>query len=163
MSVADSWIENEHLYIQTELCILGTLEDLISSSPSACSIVNYPHRHALHRRWRQRLGSNSSGIGSQFLSQNASLHHHDCVTDAAGGSGGIQRDESAEASSSVLLLERPRRVEGISEELAWMVLFDMARCLNYMHEKGMVVSDIFENARQCVLRCIVKRTRWNFG
>jgi hypothetical protein len=34
-----AWVDNHHLFIQTELCHLGSLEDLISPQPSKASIV----------------------------------------------------------------------------------------------------------------------------
>jgi hypothetical protein len=35
-----SWLDNHHLYIQTELCHLGCLEDLISRTPNVSSIIS---------------------------------------------------------------------------------------------------------------------------
>jgi hypothetical protein len=35
-----AWVDNHHLFIQTELCHLGSLEDLISPQPSKASIMH---------------------------------------------------------------------------------------------------------------------------
>lgn len=34
-----SWVDNHHLFIQTELCHLGSLEDIISTAPSHSSVL----------------------------------------------------------------------------------------------------------------------------
>lgn len=84
------WLDNHHLYIKTELCHLGTLEDLISLRPNPSSIIGML---MMHRKNNNNNYNNSSHpLQSSSSSGSSRNHHHrkssnrsDSYDDSCGG------------------------------------------------------------------------------
>lgn len=123
-----SWLESHYLYIQTELAHLGTLEDLIRPNPSASSVMNYPLRVDLHQR---RLGNVRSESLESLRSGQPSTSLQDSGAAAAHFDHSNGRNTDGNISSSTGI--------GIREEVAWLILHDMAESFEYMHRRGMYI------------------------
>eukprot|EP01039_Chlorochromonas_danica_P006109 gene6109-6726_t len=136
-----SWLEENQLYMQLELCPLGSLEDLISKNPSRCSIIR------------------TSTVG--FEAAHSERQRSDsCVSEAENAS---IRSLSAIPSPA----ERAVPTQGIREDLAWLLLHDIACCLQFMHSKNMAHLDIrpaniFMQASPHFLEPINPATRQSF-
>ena len=179
------WLDNHHLYIKTELCHLGTLEDLISPRPNPSSIIGMMHRknnsNSIHP---SQISSSSSSSSSDHhrKSSNRSDSYDDIrdnmkLSDDRGFDSYIDRDHhqlltgnelsnelTVSYQDDVPIAEQVRR--GIREELAWLVLFEMSCALKYIHERGIylsiylcTVASYIQDKQACLvcmkLQCIV--------
>eukprot|EP00598_Pedospumella_elongata_P005842 CAMPEP_0184983310 /NCGR_PEP_ID=MMETSP1098-20130426/12565_1 /TAXON_ID=89044 /ORGANISM="Spumella elongata, Strain CCAP 955/1" /LENGTH=819 /DNA_ID=CAMNT_0027507119 /DNA_START=63 /DNA_END=2522 /DNA_ORIENTATION=+ len=236
------WIDNHHLFIQTELCHLGSLEDLISPTPNRSSIIftataakqfflNGGHtssvtsKNTAYNHERNR----SESFNSIDLNDFEGLIHDECLTapgPPAGTSAGIAADlhtphGNYQQASSGLFFSQPSTnnnnnnnnsnhvlqntlpsnttattfsttqytqnsllsqnsnnnmmdesgsgfrtqdgppanytshnntigmngdtsggVRGVSEDLAWLLLYEISTALKYMHDREMVHLDL---------------------
>lgn len=87
------WIEENQLYLQLELCHLGSLEDLISTHPSQCSIMHV--RNQAHYFPKNSLQKNESISGVDPVAMdNHSMGSLESTSSSFPGSGSLQMDES---------------------------------------------------------------------
>lgn len=119
-----SWVEDNQLYMQLELCPLGSLEDLISQNPSRTSII----RTGALSFDTERIRSDS------LVSECENAYTLNRTT-----SFQLSQPSPMERQSST-----PQNFvqKGIREDLAWILLHDIACCLQFMHSKQMVHLDI---------------------
>ena len=105
------WLDDHHLHIQTELCHLGSLEDLISATPSQCSVMS--------------LCSDKS---DEMMVE---------------GSLSFKAIRGSSSSRSQTVRKNNEYTgRGITEDLAWLLLYDICSALEYMHQKGIVHMDL---------------------
>ena len=150
------WLDNHHLYIKTELCHLGTLEDLISPRPNPSSIIGMMHRKNNSNSSHPSQISSSSSSDHHRKSSNRSDSYDDIgdnmkLSDDRGFDSYIDRNQhqllagnelsnelTVSYQDDVPIAEQVRR--GVREELAWLVLFEMSCALKYIHERGIYLS-----------------------
>lgn len=127
----NSWIDDAHLYIQLELCHLGTLEDMISSIPSKSSIF---------RIAKKPFHDQVAPAGSH--------HHHNNPDDLHASSDSYMTENNsiactrsnsfgADCNIFETFLESSffnQNHRGISEEFGWFVLKIVSETLDYMHQ-----------------------------
>lgn len=111
------WEEEKQLYIQTELCNLGNIEDFISLHPSTNSAMHVKRKHQLRR--------NSQSLDNILRSEHLAYKN-------IGGSSSVQDQTVHSASSSE---QKPRAIP-VKEELAWKILESMTEALLAMHERS---------------------------
>lgn len=134
------WVFDEHLYIQTELCHLGSLDDLIAPYPSSCSVMLRSNIIPIESK-RDRAFSDSNNNSSQ-----------DCCSDVGSTQGSSQLPKSRSGEISLyasLDSDKPlssfalnKSNRGIAEDVAWLCLVDLSMALEFMHKRGMVHMDL---------------------
>lgn len=123
----NSWIDDQHLYIQLELCHIGSLEDLLSNTIKGLDMNTAP--------MRERADSFVSDM--DYLSQEGNFFRADSFTS--------QKSIPSKKSKSTLQSNKPQELqvaEGINEDLAWLILQEVSQTLNFMHQKGLVHLDL---------------------
>ena len=194
-----SWIDSHHLFIQTELCHLGSLEDLYCPKPSHSSIIHTASvalralQTGTHLSGNSRTSANplqevrnrsesfnsidlndcdallqdeyltapgqstqqntTTGMykppagtkGGLFRTTSVSSNHHSVDSAAMGNDSNSATFMTQDSSSRTCSLPRadtstgnqsgPR---GVSEDLAWLVLYDLSLALKFMHERGKI-------------------------
>ena len=119
------WVEDQHLWIQTELCMSYSLDIFV------LGIDNRSHR-------------NSPSFG--FTDLDLSSHGRSSTTTPTNTLSNIT--EYAEGDLATLEGESPygaKRVDGcigIPEELAWVIIEQVTKALSFLHSKGVVHLDI---------------------
>eukprot|EP01036_Dinobryon_divergens_P026172 gene26172-34790_t len=126
------WVYDDHLYIQTELCHLGSLEDLITSFPSPFSVMVRANLSALEGGPELDTAANEGALKMSI--SNSSL----CRSRSSENSlyASLEREKPASTISSNNVCR------GISEDVAWLCLQDLCTALDFMHNKGMVHMDL---------------------
>lgn len=199
-----SWIDNHHLFIQTELCHLGSLEDLVSPAPSHSSVI---YSASVAKRSILSGGNLPPALKAEISADrnrsesfnsiditDASLLQDECLTAPGpvnhisfmpppppapaavsaveGAAATASVSAGASANSSVLMKggsvgnntsgasdfvyftqtqqsqsnqmmttdedsgNAASTVRGVSEDLAWLILYDVSCALKYMHDRG---------------------------
>lgn len=118
-----SWVEDNQLYMQLELCPLGSLEDLIAAKPSKTSIM---------RTASISFSGNQERLRSDSI-ENANTLNRSLSFQCSAPSPMERQSPSIHANHVVV---------GIREELAWVLLHDIASCLHFMHSKQLVHLDV---------------------
>ena len=158
------WLDNHHLYIKTELCHLGSLEDLISLRPNPSSIIGMLHHQKSNLSSHPSQSSSSSSSSDHRKSSNRSdsyddsgeggfdsyidrdrhhqpqhhQHHHQQHHHLLAGNELSNELTVSYQDDAPIAEQQPRR--GVREELAWLVLFEMSCALKYIHERGIYLS-----------------------
>jgi hypothetical protein len=117
----NSWIDDAHIYIQLELCHLGTLEDMISSIPSKSSIFRVAKKPAINDLGNTDLTASSDS----YMTENNSIA---CTRSNSFGPDCNIFETFLESS----FFNQSNR--GISEEFGWFVLKIVSETLDYMHQ-----------------------------
>ncbi len=117
-----SWIDDHQLYMQLELCPLGSLEDLIAPFPSRGSVMR------------------AAGTGLEGFADRSRSDSYISILSETENANTINRTMSHQRSISSPIA--PFLSRGIPEELVWLLLYDIACTLCYMHTKQIVHLDI---------------------
>jgi hypothetical protein len=159
-----SWIYDDQLFLQVELCGLGTLEDLISSIPSKTSIV----RASLISSYQQfpqpslptvanapGLNISSSISNSLSFSTDGGNSNNDGIflpnqernrTDSFasvdpesnfGSQTPMTQPNNPHDPNNLLKCPLETVERGIDEDLGWLILREIAKTLDFMHKRGM--------------------------
>lgn len=121
----NSWVDDNQVYIQMELCHLGTLEDMITSIPSRCSIfriINTPNANNITNLTPQERNRSDS-----YVSENNSIACTRTNSIGPNASGNLLL-----GGANLSLYNSSTR--GISEEFAWFILKIVSESLEYMHQ-----------------------------
>eukprot|EP01031_Cornospumella_fuschlensis_P026185 gene26185-31619_t len=123
------WVEEGVLYIQMELCAGGSVEDLVSATPTQGSLMYV-------ERLKRGLGSVGKGSGVR-IERNRSDSY---ISDSGGTETGEFLTQPTSMPSSPI--STGHKSMGINEELAWALLREVGEGLACMHAKGLVHLDI---------------------
>lgn len=138
-----SWIYEQQLFIQLELCHLGSLEDLISSIPSKTSIVRalYSHYQSSGIAVTNSHSSTNAPPTMVFLpndERNRADSYASVDPESCFGSQTTNIPTPGAASRSPLMTVE----KGIQEDLAWTILHQLGETLSFMHSKEIVHLDL---------------------
>jgi len=131
-----SWIDDNQVYIQMELCHLGTLEDMFSSIPSKSSIFRVANKPIiLHTDTTLTTGHHPQH--PHLFSRTESIDSYVTETNSLRGT----RSNSIESQDMKNLMDMSSssifqniNIRGISEEFGWFVLKIVSEALDYMHQ-----------------------------
>lgn len=129
----NSWIDDGHLYIQTELCALGTLDSLVEHSDDRLhGAFAASHLSRANSFEQSGISSRPSSFFSHFNSQGS--HSQTSVS----------RPLSLSQDSSVMQVSENESSSGpsLTELTVWTVLSRMATALSFMHRRGIAHMDI---------------------
>jgi hypothetical protein len=147
-----SWIYDEQLFLQLEVCALGNLEDLISAKPSRTSIIrasliNAAFNQSLSSFSQSNDNNNHNNNNNDYLSSGSNnIYRADSYTSVEPASQNNYLTQPAfsqnnnnnnnnaaqnASSSSTDIVEK-----GIEEDLAWIILRELAKTLDFMHKRG---------------------------
>lgn len=123
----DSWVEEGHLWIATELCLKETLYSFILYGPLLTSSV--------------RLGSNTSSMVTPRIPSAFTFEEDEYATNmTAPDAAKLHRNLSTTSTGQpVGAAGRQHPAIGgfqISEELAWVIIETIGSALAYIHDKG---------------------------
>mmetsp|Transcript_20764 Transcript_20764/g.28568 ORF Transcript_20764/g.28568 Transcript_20764/m.28568 type:complete len:740 (+) Transcript_20764:113-2332(+) len=150
------WVFDEHLYIQTELCHLGSLEDLIAPYPSSCSVMLRSNIIPIaSKRDRAFSDNNSSQDNSEVSSNQGSTSNF-----PKSRSGEISLYASLDSDKPLSSFAMNKSNRGIAEDVAWLCLIDLAMALEFMHKRGMVHMDL--RPANCFLTTMAELTEDEF-
>lgn len=126
VSYHTSWVEDQQLYMQLELCPLGSLEDLIAKQPGRTSVLRtallpYPTQTA-------RIPDTQSPRFPD-MDRNRSDSYASCVS-------------YVDSSAPEVVSPGSGTPQGVREGLAWLLLQELGSVLHYLHSNGMVHLDI---------------------
>jgi len=154
------WLDDSHLYVQTEDCAYGTMEPFVGALlPSAedmqtlCECQAELDLRAAERAEGSQNACSASDQGDCFSqASQPSEFLYSCSQEEQGS-----MDDSADVAASGTAPGAPAaggpthfsdfgpadcvRV-GVSEQLAWVVLRDVCAALHFMHSKGMAHLDV---------------------
>jgi serine/threonine protein kinase len=147
-----SWIHDSHLYIQLELCSLGSLEDLIVSNPSKTSIMRAllassslsgsPSLPFLpNPSFSSSLTHPGSSVSSSFNRSRSDSFPLSLPSDGCCflGSQNNNTNPSQQHLSSHI---EGVVMKGIEEDCGWKILEEICKALVFMHERQLVHLDI---------------------
>lgn len=130
-----NWIYEDRLYIQTELCHLGSLEDLISAIPSKTSIM----RACFSCK-------DINEVEKVFLSSPALVSADSYQPSAVGSQFGSQAESEQQNFGLHSMINHGSSINShfplnipdicIREELAWKILKEMSQTLSFLHSRG---------------------------
>jgi serine/threonine protein kinase len=141
----NSWIHDSHLYIQLELCSLGSLEDLIVMNPSKTSIMRalLASSSSLPFLPNPSFSSSSSSSSSAASSSSFGLYRSDSFPLPLPSEGcflGSQNTNPPQQQSSSHI--EGLVMKGIQEDCGWRILKEISKALVFMHGRSLVHLDI---------------------